>query len=87
MSDADFESIWTTTIRQHPERTVPDLAQEFLAQGYVAHIGFEQDGLPYVIPMLYQYSVERPESALCTWRVDQPDRSGILRRACRFARR
>lgn len=59
MSDAAVESIWTTTVRQHPERTVPDRGQEFLAKGYVAHVGFEQDGLPYVIPMLYQYSVER----------------------------
>lgn len=52
---------WITTIRQHSERAVPDRAQEFLAQGYVAHVGFEQDGRPYVIPMLYQYSVERPD--------------------------
>ncbi|MGA8877369.1 MAG: pyridoxamine 5'-phosphate oxidase family protein, partial [Candidatus Korobacteraceae bacterium] len=61
MNDSDLESIWSTTIQQHAERTVPDRAQEFLARGYVAHVGFEQDGLPYVIPMLYQYSVERPE--------------------------
>jgi len=52
---------WNTTIHQHSERTVPDRAREFLAKGHVAHIGFEQDGLPYVIPMLYQYSVERPD--------------------------
>ena len=52
---------WTTTIRQHPERAVPERVQEFLAQGYVAHVGFEQDGRPYVIPMLYQYSADRPD--------------------------
>jgi len=41
---------WTTTVRQHPERSVPHRAQEFLAQGQVAHVGFEYDGRPYVIP-------------------------------------
>ena len=35
---------WITNVRQHPERAVPDRAQEFLAQGYVTHVGFEQDG-------------------------------------------
>lgn len=52
---------WTTKVHQHPERTVPERWQEFLAQGMVAHIGFEQDGLPYVIPTLYQYSTEQPD--------------------------
>ncbi len=61
MNDSDLESIWSTTIQQHAERTVSDRAQEFLARGYVAHIGFEQEGLPYVIPVLYQYSAERPD--------------------------
>jgi nitroimidazol reductase NimA-like FMN-containing flavoprotein (pyridoxamine 5'-phosphate oxidase superfamily) len=61
MSDTAVDSTWATTIRQHPERAVPERAQEFLAKGYVAHVGFEQDGRPYVIPMLYQYSVERPD--------------------------
>jgi len=61
MTSTAANSTWTTTIRQHPERAVPERAQEFLAQGHVAHVGFEQDGRPYVIPMLYQYSVERPD--------------------------
>jgi uncharacterized protein len=61
VSNAAVEGIWSTTIQQHPERTVPDRAQEFLAKGHVAHVGFEQDGLPYVVPMLYQYSVDRPD--------------------------
>ena len=56
------ESTWTTGIHQHPERAVPDRAQEFLAAGYVAHVGFEQEGRPYVIPMLYQYSLNRPDT-------------------------
>ena len=61
MTEPAADSTWTTTIHQHSERTVPDRTQEFLANGYVAHIGFEQDGLPYVIPMLYEYSIERPD--------------------------
>jgi nitroimidazol reductase NimA-like FMN-containing flavoprotein (pyridoxamine 5'-phosphate oxidase superfamily) len=52
---------WVTTVRQHPERSVPDRAHEFLAEGYVAHVGFEHDGRPYVIPMLYQYSTAQPD--------------------------
>jgi uncharacterized protein len=55
------ENHWTTTVRQHPERAVPQRTQEFLAQGYVAHVGFEQDGRPYVIPTLYHFSPERPD--------------------------
>ncbi len=55
------DTAWITKIRQHPERAVPDRAQEFLAQGHVAHVGFEQDGRPYVIPMLYHYAAERPD--------------------------
>jgi hypothetical protein len=52
---------WTTTVRQHPERAVPQRAQEFLAQGQVAHVGFEQNGRPYVIPMLYHFSPDCPD--------------------------
>ena len=55
------EGSWTTVVRQHPERAVPQRAQEFLAQGQVAHVGFEHDGRPYVIPMLYHYSPDRPD--------------------------
>jgi hypothetical protein len=54
-------SNWTTTVRQHPERAVPQRAQEFLAQGQVAHVGFEQDGRPYVIPMLYHFAPVCPD--------------------------
>lgn len=61
MTDTALENTWTTSIHQHPERSVPDRAQEFLAEGYVAHVGFEQEGRPYVIPMLYHYSVEQPD--------------------------
>ena len=57
----EHDSNWITEVRQHPERTVPQRAQEFLALGHVAHVGFVQDGRPYVIPMLYHYSPERPD--------------------------
>jgi len=40
-------------IRTHPERAVTDDAEEILAKGSVAHVGFVVDGQPFVIPMLY----------------------------------
>ena len=55
------EGNWITVVRQHPERAVPQRAQEFLAQGQVAHVGFVQDGRPYVIPTLYHYSAAHPD--------------------------
>lgn len=57
----EVTSNWTTTVRQHPERAVPQRAQEFLAEGQVAHVGLEQDGRPYVIPTLYHYSPAQPD--------------------------
>lgn len=44
-----------TTIRRHPERALeaPEDAAVILAAGVVAHVGFVQDGQPYVIPMTY----------------------------------
>jgi nitroimidazol reductase NimA-like FMN-containing flavoprotein (pyridoxamine 5'-phosphate oxidase superfamily) len=44
-------------IRRHPERAlaVPEDAQAILAQGIVAHVGFEQEGWPYVMPMTFLY--------------------------------
>lgn len=44
-----------TQIRTHPERAVPDEADEILEKALVAHVGFVVDGLPVVIPMLYHY--------------------------------
>jgi len=52
---------WTTTVHQHPERGVPQRWQEFLAFGRVAHIGFVQEGMPYVVPTLYHYSEDQPD--------------------------
>ncbi len=58
---SDTATNWTTKVRQHSERAVPDRAQEFLVSGQVAHVGFEYDGRPYVIPMLYEYSSKQPD--------------------------
>jgi len=44
-----------TRIRTHPERAVPDAAEEILLAGLVAHVGFVVDGQPFVIPMGYHY--------------------------------
>lgn len=44
-----------TRIRTHPERAVPDEADEILEKALVAHVGFVVDGLPVVIPMLYHF--------------------------------
>jgi uncharacterized protein len=61
MGETASKANWTTTIRQHPERAVPGRAEDFLGRGNVAHVGFEQDGRPYVVPMLYHYGVDRPD--------------------------
>ncbi len=50
-----------TRIKNHPERSVPEEAAEILSAGYVAHVGFIEDGLPYVIPLSYHYDSENPE--------------------------
>lgn len=42
-------------IRRHPERAVPEMAEEILLRGRVAHVGFAVDGQPYVLPMTYHY--------------------------------
>ena len=44
-----------TRIKNHPERSVPEEATEILSNGMVAHVGFIEDGLPYVIPLTYHY--------------------------------
>lgn len=51
-----------TRIRNHPERAVPEQSADILAQGVVAHVGFVDDGMPYVIPLSYHYDKESPES-------------------------
>jgi nitroimidazol reductase NimA-like FMN-containing flavoprotein (pyridoxamine 5'-phosphate oxidase superfamily) len=44
----------------HPEREVPEEAPAILAAGLVAHVGFEAEGQPYVIPMTYHYDPAEP---------------------------
>ena len=48
-------------IRRHPERAVPGEAALILAEGLVAHVGFCQDGQPFVIPLAYHYDPSAPD--------------------------
>ena len=48
-------------IRRHAERSVVDKAAAILAQGHVAHLGFVQDGQPFVIPLGYQFDAAEPD--------------------------
>jgi nitroimidazol reductase NimA-like FMN-containing flavoprotein (pyridoxamine 5'-phosphate oxidase superfamily) len=50
-----------TTLRVHPERSVPEEAPAILSAGVVAHVGFETEGQPYVIPMTYHYDPAEPK--------------------------
>lgn len=50
-----------STIHRHPERAVPEQAPGILAQGLVAHVGFCQEGKPYVIPFSYHYNMNTPD--------------------------
>ena len=50
-----------TRIKNHPERSVPEEAAEILSSGMVAHVGFVEDGLPYVIPLTYHYDRDNPD--------------------------
>ena len=50
-----------TRIRNHPERAVPEETVEILAAGLVAHVGFIEDGLPYVIPLSYHFDAAKPD--------------------------
>ena len=47
-------------IRQHPERAVPEEASAILTAGLCAHVGFVEDGQPYVIPFSYYYDSTDP---------------------------
>ena len=51
-----------TRIRNHPERAVPHETEVILHSGLVAHVGFVEDGQPYVIPMSYHYDRSVPDS-------------------------
>ena len=51
-----------TRIRNHPERAVPAETTEILSNGLVAHLGFIQDEVPFVIPFTYHYDPDSPDS-------------------------
>ncbi len=46
-------------IRRHPERAVPERAEEILRAGRVAHVAFTVAGQPYVLPFTYHYEAGR----------------------------
>jgi len=48
-------------IWRHAERDVPERAAEILSEGHVAHVGFVEDGQPYVIPMGYHFDAAQPD--------------------------
>jgi len=50
-----------STIRTHADRSVPEQAAGILAEGLVAHLGFVEEGQPYVIPLSYQFSPAAPD--------------------------
>jgi hypothetical protein len=50
-----------STIRTHADRSVPQEAAQILAEGRVAHLGFVEEGQPYVIPLGYQFSPAAPD--------------------------
>jgi uncharacterized protein len=50
-----------STIRTHADRSVPQEAAQILAEGHVAHVGFVEEGHPFVIPLGYQFSEETPD--------------------------
>ena len=49
-----------TRLRQHPERAATDEASQILAEGIVAHVGFVEDGQPFVVPMTYHFDAADP---------------------------
>ena len=53
-------------IRRHPERAVHGEAALILAEGLAAHVGFCQDGQPFVIPLAYHYDPAAPTTSICT---------------------
>ncbi len=48
-------------IKNHPERAVPEETAEILSSGFVAHVGFIEDGLPYIIPLSYHYEGQQSD--------------------------
>ncbi len=50
-----------TQVHQHSERSVPEETAHILVQGRVAHVGFIEHGLPYVIPFSYHFNPAEPD--------------------------
>lgn len=50
-----------STIRNHAERSVPHEVARILVEGHAAHVGFVENGQPFVIPLGYQFSEETPD--------------------------
>ena len=48
------------TLLQHRERSVPDLAVQFLCDGIVAHVGIADADGPVVIPMTFHFDPATP---------------------------
>jgi len=48
-------------IRRHPERDAAERAVPILAEGRVAHVGFVEQGQPFVIPLGYQFNPAEPD--------------------------
>jgi len=42
-------------VRRHPERARPEVAESILRAGRVAHVAFQLNGQPYVLPLTYDY--------------------------------
>jgi uncharacterized protein len=55
------ETASRTTIRRHPERSVPEQFDEIMAAGEVAHVSFDVDGQPHIIPLTFQYDAASPD--------------------------
>ena len=49
------------SIRRHAERDATESAGAILAEGRVAHVGFVEDGQPFVIPLGYQFDPAEPD--------------------------
>ena len=50
-----------STVRRHPERSVPKEAAEILSRGSVAHVAFLDEAQPFVIPFGYYFDHRAPE--------------------------
>ncbi|MBZ5625462.1 MAG: pyridoxamine 5'-phosphate oxidase family protein [Acidobacteriia bacterium] len=50
-----------STIQRHPDRDARERAAPILAEGHVAHVGFVDDGQPFVIPLGYQFNPAEPD--------------------------